>query len=479
MKNHSIKLPLLGSAFVGLSLCLGLCSAAPTEVASARVAMTVDAADEPRPALRYQLFHDAFDRIPGNAAIAYARATRLMVQNQDWNEQARQSGEWLQLSLDQLPVETVTAVLRSQAAALSELKKATLRERSDWEIPIHTEGVNALLPHLSELRSAIRLLALEIRLSILDRQFDEAIDGLRAGFTVARHCGDSTLLIEGLVGVAIAQQMLSVVEELVQQPGAPNLYWALTDLPPAYLTLWQATLWERSFIYAHLPILREIGKRPIVTADLLQAWNQLQHMGHPLGSDRSMEARDQAALAMAGLGWIGFPVARQGLLDQGATPEQVDGWSAAEVLVRFVGEGYFQQRDQFYKNLALPYPAAKQALARAEAGLEQALAQAPLQNVLSRMLLPALSRAVDRFAELDRQFAMLRCVEAVRFHAAQHKLQLPSALDQVDGMPIPLDPMSGLPFVYRIEGSTAVLEAPPAPEGAVRRPKTYEITIRR
>jgi hypothetical protein len=39
--------------------------------------------------------------------------------------------------------------------------------------------------------------------------------------------------------------------------------------------------------------------------------------------------------------------------------------------------------------------------------------------------------------------------------------------------------MTGLPFVYQLDGRTAVLDAPPVPEGSARRPKTYEITIRR
>jgi hypothetical protein len=388
------------------------------EARPVRVVMTVDAADEPRPALRYSLFHDAYDQVPGNAAVAYARAMRLMVQNAEWNEHMTQCAKWIDLPLDQLPVDEVTAVLQTHSSALRELRKATLREVCDWEIPIRAEGAGALLPHLSGLRSAARLLTLDIRLAIRQGHLDEAIERLRAGFTIARHLGDSTLLIEGLVGVAIAQQMLTALEDFIQQPGAPNLYWALTDLPPAYLSVWQATRWERSFIYTHLPALRELDRRPITGSDLQRTWTELQQMGNPVPAGE-LAPNDWEVLSMAGLAWITYPLASEGLRQQGATSGQLEAWSAAEVLVRYVGGGYIRQRDDMFKWFGLPYPVAREGLDRALAEFEQAIAQSPVENVLARMLLPALGRAADRFAELDRQFAMLRCVEALRLHAAR------------------------------------------------------------
>ena len=469
------------SLWLGITTIVTLLQAASLsagETRPVRVALAVDAADEPRPALRYRLFHDAYDQVPGNAAVAYARAMRLMFQNADWNEHITQCAKWIALPLDQLPVDEVTAVLRTHAAALLELRKATLHERCDWEIPIRTEGMGALLPHLSEMRSATRLLILDIRLAILQRRYHEAIERLREGFTMAHHIGDSTLLIEGLVGVAIAQQMLAAVEDFIQSPGAPNLYWALTDLPPAYLTVWQATRWERSLIYTHLPVLRELDRRPITGTDLQQTWTKLQQINSPPPATEFTPG-DRAALSMAGLAWITYPLASEGLLQQGATPGQLEAWSAAEVLVRYVGGAYLRQRDDMFKWFGLPYPVAREGLARTLVGFEQAITQSPVENMLARMLLPALGRAADRFAELDRQFAMLRCVEAIRFHAAQHDLELPGALHEIKVVPVPPDPMTGLSFLYQLNGRTVLLDAPPVPDGAARRPTTYEITFRR
>src|SRR5213079_1627925 len=47
----------------------------------------------------------------------------------------------------------------------------------------------------------------------------------------ARHLGEHPTLIGGLVGVAVAGMTVEPLEEMIGQPGCPNLYWALTNLP--------------------------------------------------------------------------------------------------------------------------------------------------------------------------------------------------------------------------------------------------------
>jgi hypothetical protein len=469
--------PLLLALWVGAHITGAIpFSATAASPSAVHVPLNVDAADVPRPALRYSLFHDVFDQVPGNAAVAYARATRLMIQNPEWNEHANQRVQWLNLPLDQIPVQEAAALLAQYRQALDQVMNATLHEHCDWQIPIRREGSAALLPHLGEMRSAARLLALDIRLSIREGRLDDAIERLRAGLTMARHVGDD-LLISGLVGAAITQQMIATIEDFIQQPGAPNLYWALSDLPPASLNIWRATLWERSFLYVHLPVLREIGQRPITAADLQQALVQYRNLGESTPSVDPV-ADDKAALSIAALGWVTYPVARRGLARQGMTAEQLDNLSAAEVLVRYVGDGYRRQRDDLFKWFAVPYPQAREGLAQAHADFEQAIVRDPIENMLARIFLPAIGRAADRFAEVDRQFAALRCIEAIRFHAAQDDQRLPASLDAIQTLPIPPDPMTGLPFLYRLEGPAAILQAPPVPGELDRKPKIYEITIR-
>ena len=44
-------------------------------------------------------------------------------------------------------------------------------------------------------------------------------------------------LINGLIGMAIAEHDAGACEDLIAQPGAPNLYWALTTLPRPLIDL--------------------------------------------------------------------------------------------------------------------------------------------------------------------------------------------------------------------------------------------------
>jgi len=63
----------------------------------------------------------------------------------------------------------------------------------------------------------------------------------------------------------------------------------------------------------------------------------------------------------------------------------------------------------------------------------------------------------------DRQLALLRIEEAIRLYAQAHSGQLPDSLDKIDAVPIPVDPMTGKPFLYRLQGDSAVVETPPTP----------------
>ena len=95
------------------------------------------------------------------------------------------------------------------------------------------------------------------------------------------------------------------------------------------------------------------------------------------------------------------------------------------------------------------------------------------------MFLPAISRVQFASARTDRKINALRTVEAIRLYAAAHG-RLPERLDALE-VPVPLDPVTGKPFEYRVEGGTARLTGPTPPgerpyEGNTIR---YAIMLRR
>src|SRR5262249_9610886 len=82
---------------------------------------------------------------------------------------------------------------------------------------------------------------------------------------------------------------------------------------------------------------------------------------------------------------------------------------------------------------------------------------------------------------VDRRFAALRCVEAIRLYLATHDGKLPASLKDITEVPIPVDPMTDLPFEYEVKGDTARLTAPawPGEKLAPGYGLTYEFTVPR
>ena len=87
---------------------------------------------------------------------------------------------------------------------------------------------------------------------------------------------------------------------------------------------------------------------------------------------------------------------------------------------------------------------------------------------LASLLLPAIQAAKTAEARTERTIALLRTLEALRMYAAGHEGRLPSKLEDVTAVPIPIDPMTGKSFVYKCDGNTAVLEAPVARQTRAR-----------
>lgn len=61
---------------------------------------------------------------------------------------------------------------------------------------------------------------------------------------------------------------------------------------------------------------------------------------------------------------------------------------------------------------------------------------------------------------LDRNMAALQCVEAIRLYASSQDGKLPNELSDITQVPIPENPATQMPLIYKRTGSKAYLEAP-------------------
>src|SRR5262249_38740299 len=93
------------------------------------------------------------------------------------------------------------------------------------------EGLALLLPEVQGYRSFARVLAVKARLELAEGKIDQAVATLQSGLSLGRNLAKGPSVIHVLVGAAVMEVMYRRIDELIQQPGAPNLYWSLSVLP--------------------------------------------------------------------------------------------------------------------------------------------------------------------------------------------------------------------------------------------------------
>jgi hypothetical protein len=291
---------------------------------------------------------------------------------------------------------------------------------------------------------------------------------------LARHAVAGPTLIHYLVGVSCAAIMLTVVDDWVERPDAPNLYWALTDLPHPLLSMRNGLEGERLFIDWVFPGYRELLDDPGASPSLARAQTSLQKYAGML--DMTGQSRPWGPLVGA---LRTYPRAKRFLREQGRDAAQIEAMPALQVVFLYEIHKYDVAYDDLRKWVSLPYAEAAPHIRRT---VERSRAAQPGgdTSTIAALLLPAIDRVLVAPVRVERKIAALRCIEALRLHAAGNGGKLPARLDQITAVPIPLDPMNGKPFTYRVEGDKAVLTGPP-PAGETANLSNsirYELTLR-
>ncbi len=235
-------------------------------------------------AFRYRLLPDPRDRTPGNAAPLWRLASDAFrdaehkMTNQEW--------DWVGTPLDKLPRKEVHDVLAHYTAALRLARQAACREHCDWELPPLTlQSIQVYLPmaHLQRCRELANLLCIQFRLQLIEGRFDEAAETLQSGFALAHHLCEGNILIEMLVGIAIDAIMFNRVEEWLQTPGSPNLYWALTALPRPLGNVRHSVEYELSSFDRSFPGLRRIRRGTLTATEADNLANEVFYWTKEVG----------------------------------------------------------------------------------------------------------------------------------------------------------------------------------------------------
>ena len=474
------------SAIACALLCITATGQAADDVRVVKLAITPAA--RPVPVMKYRLSPTDRELVPGNAAALYYRAIvhllsrrpALAGEDADKNMRAAADGEWLELPPEQLSRDDAAKALERWSNPLAEATLAARRRGVQWDLPLKEHGIQTLLPEVQEMRTLVRLLALQAKLAIAERKFDEASETLETMIRLGQHVSESGPLVSSLVGVACDSIAMNEVEFWVNTPDSPNLYWALTALRDPLVDIGAGLESEHYWLGSSLPYV-DILSTSVLSAD--QGHELARGLTELLGfatEGSTMEIipgfklpmPPDALLLLPALAT--YPSAKRELIARGRPADEVERMPVIQVVVLSWVESYREQVDEAVAWGHRPYSEARIAIAQLDENFDE-LNRRP-SGFFARLLLPAINAARAAGARIDQRVALLRTVEALRLYSAAHGGGLPSQLSEVTEVPIPLDPATGESFAYELSGGTATLQSR---EKSVYQHTIYEITVRK
>lgn len=446
---------------------LGVALAIPAGAAEQQrrdVRLVIHPAAEPRPALKYQLLPPLLERRSGNAALHYCKwpheRTAMLGDTKLWMNIVK----WIDTPLDELRNEKQVPdwLAAGDSSLFQILQRGARCESVDWDLPIREQEFwSILLPDVQSMRAAARLLAVRARLQIVAGKKEEALATLRVGYALGRHVGQGQTLVQGLVGVTIVGMMNRQLEDLIQQPGVPNLYWALASFPRPAVDFRLAFEAEAASLDLSYPALRELDRRPINAEECSRILDRILKGIAWTTAEEKLFDPSLIAKRIA----EGAPRARKALRDWGRAEDEVRAMPDNQAVLLYTLRVYEEQRDSLFKWFALPYPQAQAGLEKADAALRSTQEIIPLAGTM----LPAVSRVKVAESRIDRDLNALQVVEAIRLFGAARG-RLPETLAEITEVPVPADTLRGQPFIYQRRGAEAVLESPS--------PQTAQLTYR-
>jgi len=239
-----------------------LCLAA-VSVHARTIELTLHPAKAPEPKDKYQFLPRDSECSDADAVPFYNKA----VQSMPKDLQEDQINQWIHEPLNKLPQEQAQAMLQQLKPTLQLIQQASKCKQCNWP----AVEVGTTTEELRGYRKLAFLLALQSRVQIVRGKYNEAICTIKTGFAMAKHLDKAPTLVQGLIGVATAAITLKQMEELIQGQDAPNLYWALQDLPKPFIDLTQQTELEMPEVRNKIRLLMNRLDRHVAVLQCIEA----------------------------------------------------------------------------------------------------------------------------------------------------------------------------------------------------------------
>jgi hypothetical protein len=407
------------------------------------VRLSVQPMAVPKPALKYLLLPEVRELNTGNPVQWYIRCFQEQRNFFYGKEAVAERARYQALPLAKLPADK----LRDYGGnALRQAHWGARLDTPDWEVlqRVQTEGTDLRLAELGPLRILVVALQVQFRGAVAGKRFDDAVHSAKTMFALARHLGECPTRDANLLGMSAAEMTLDTLQEMVQQPGAPNLYWALTDLPCPLVDLRKGLQGDRVLATAEMRPLRKDG--PMTETQIESLVSRLSgSMGFARqqagGAPRSLRALLRTGIKDSDK----VRGARGRLVEAGCAEALVAKFPPTQVLLLDEKHQFELQRDERMKLLAL-----------APWQIDLVGGKQAAGDGFFAVLLPDVKKVRRAQARLEQRIALLRHIEAVRLYAAAHAGKLPARLSECP-VPLPNDPFTGKPFRYEADGTTAHL----------------------
>ncbi len=443
-------------------------------------------AAEARPALKYQLLPPFLERRPGNAAVWWNRVpaertqffATFYAEGGPWEK----IEHWMQMPLGsreekqyrEKELSSVGGFLSSGNGIYADMERAARFESCDWEQPVRDGNyIMMLLPEIQQSRSYARLLSAKAHFEIAEGRYAAAVRTLQTGYSEGRQVAQSPTIVSGLVGVTIAGIMSYQLQQFIQQPDAPNLYWALSILPRPLVDFRINGEAESNILYLQYPELRDLDKKNFAPDEWTRRLNVI------IDASRSLESSTQSPIlwrTTMDLSIIeGYPRAKRYLIEHGYTPAKVEAMPVAQVVLLYSVKVYDELSDDQFKWFFLPAAEVGDSAEREERRLRGTLDSRVEIIPFAEWLVSATRAAKNAETRCQWGIEMLRVFEAMRLYAAGHDGRWPDRLSDITNVPIPMNPYDGKPFLYERSGDRATLTSE---KGPPNQPWRYEITLK-